>query len=307
MMPFACRLLYLDISVTCSYFFYSEKMPEEDSHDRAQWRKEVENLLNALKCEQERRVAEDIASKINSNPTLSLNDIETMIATHKTEMSFPPATNAQCLPDGAVDFGTAESFNFKTVIALRTWHETEESRSAITQRYQRTNPFTTSDGPIAAQPQHTKSPIAEGTRVKGETIEGDSTLELKGQIVKEITRVMSSALTASHDKNNAAGLARLARWRAQGVYPESVYSSGQRFHVDDPSRSSIGATGHIVHGRTVYYSPLEAADARHRFTTADISETHPLKHGSFVVFVFCGKMCLGRGMVGAQISFCNIN
>lgn len=66
--------------------------------------------------------------------------------------------------------------------------------------------------------------------------------------------------------------------------------------MEEPSRLLTGVSGTIPRSRDPYIRLEKTiAESRFKFSTANISESHSLKPGSFIVFVFHEQMYLGRG------------
>lgn len=285
-----------DIYGACLTLLTSEEQPEAGSEDQEQWRDQISSVLQAIKAEQLRRTEEQAISRMSKDTNFSLLDLQDMMNKNAADNTFPPpiintnSTTSELPTTDSVDFGTAQKFNSVAIIKLRKRHETDEARSAITYRYRHSrcsDSLPTSTSTNTEAPKPTEAGAAK----------------LKGRILNEIISTISSSLMAKDNTRELAGSARLARWRAQGVYPESASERDPAAVSFDTHGDSscilpqdlLGVSGHFPSSRKPYQKFESKDKPELRFTTANISETHPLRSGSFIVFVYCGKMYLGRG------------
>ncbi|KAI0812239.1 hypothetical protein BC629DRAFT_1471413 [Irpex lacteus] len=127
---------------------------------------------------------------------------------------------------------------------------------------------------------------------------GERLKQLKGRVFNEIISTISASLVGKDTPREPTSSAPLAPWRTRGVYPAAVEKDGSAhashaIHGDSSSSNSedlVGVSGRFPITRAQYQRLKSKDNPTLRFTTANICETHPLRPGSFVVFVHRTKM-----------------
>lgn len=270
-------------SCLCLFYAYSEDQPEETDIDRQQWRAQISTVLEAIKTEQRLRTEDEALEKMKHNPHFSLADLQDLASAAEARNEFPPPTSSMSSESRLNHYGTATNFDYKALIKTRKEHETEESRSSITHRYQH--------------------PTSSSSKSLNPSTNSDDSHKLKGQILHKIIHTISSSLTdAGTSSNTAIASTRLARWRAQGVYPvgEQANSASRKDEDEHDARTLTGVSGTFPPSRNAYAALQNPDLPRVKFSTANVSETYPLRVGSFVIFVYRAKLYLGQGKSRAQ-------
>ncbi len=280
----------LFMSLTSSYPRLRDALPEETETDIVKWREQIHTLMEALEDDRIRRLKEDIANQMEVNPDFSFKHLEDMAFASK------PVVSKLCIPEGATDFGTAQSFNFEEVIHLRKQHETAEARSAITYRYRHA---------LEEDNLGSLADVSKPAADNSESASAPDSAKLKAGIVHEITRVVSTSLT-SCTRQGASGIERMARWVTLGIHltmqdsgkgttsamppPEGPTASP----LNNPQLTSTSIKQ--VSGRTRYLPLEQGIRVPFSLMSGGLSASRPLKRGSWVIAVFCEHLYFGVGM-----------
>jgi hypothetical protein len=188
----------------------------------------------------------------------------------------------------AIEFGTAATFNFPALIKERSNHETEESKSAITYRYQHAM-GTEELVDVVSKAVDVNKPAGASAPDSPHDDDPTSTTKLKASMVNEITRIMSAALTTTA-KLDTAGIERLARWRNAGIITDNLSNMA----APSNTSSSTGLARSALQAREVY-KPLAQRLSGFPFVNGGLSALHPLKCGSWVLVGFQNQVWLGNG------------
>ncbi|KAH9943952.1 hypothetical protein B0H21DRAFT_469767 [Amylocystis lapponica] len=282
------KMTMLGIAATAAVvhdYLRIDNLPEETEDDKNEWRAQIQHLLNEMDEERRRRREE--------RNTAASHSAETPHGTF-SELVDPRDDDMKPL-----DFGSATAFKFSSLVQERARHETKEAKSAITYRYRQAVALGTiehasdsdADPPNASEP-HTSH---HRTGMNAETS------KLKADLVTEMTRALSAAMTSTGPKQDTSGVERQVRWKgiaavASQVLDESIEDSGVGPGETAPEKRD---SGRVVHGqgaastRSAVYGNLEK-HSQFAFISGGVSVFHPLKPGSWVAVGYLGKLFFGQ-------------
>jgi hypothetical protein len=207
-------------------------------------------------------------------------------------------------------YGTADNFQFGTLIKERSRQETEEAKSAVTARFRKA-----AAADIVSTESRTRASGLDVLASTGLDSASGTSTEIKASLISAITRVMSASLTSAAP-STVSGADRRLRWKQAGI---SLDDQDDPDGLQDltPKKSESTAKGRAVRdlsytalckmektavkalGRTLY--KMLDKQLKLDMVSAGLSVFHPLKQGSWVVVCSHGKLHFGLGEFASRI------
>lgn len=198
----------------------------------------------------------------------------------------------------SLKFGTANNFNFLALVSERKAHETAEALSAIAYRYRNAASHNEILTALTNTLTNTKSINQEPSTAPETKTESAA---MKALVVNEITRVISTSLTAGSVKADASGAERLVRWRGLGLNIDGLDPTTPLEKKAEPmvgadadgGRTQASGTGDKLSRKG--YAEIEAK-LTIPFENAGVSSFCPLRPGHWLLIVFRDAVWLSQGM-----------